>query len=351
MFSPDLLRPEDVIVPESHLTYEREKTEKFEKNINLLVNRWLDFLNEELKPENRIPWVDLKEDFKAKYFEQKNLIESKTFKNIELKNLLLTLNRVFGLLPTSLIDVEAELNRMNFVTDKPKDVTQQDIDAMEGEATTIPKENLYMIIAGWQNDAIVSLSKIGAMEASKEVTNIGTFEVPPGRKMLPEILIPIMLQVMKKGLGPKIYNINYESIMTGVYGPVKLARIFETLGCEAYIAPTQWDAQGSIDMIIKKKRDDGTVAYSTLQVKTTSLQELPKVSLSDTSFDFNSELFFDNCEDIRAMDGWNAQGIDIFPYWAIIDIADSGSESFKRMILNDPEQSVLNDIGKVVDQW
>ena len=336
MTNPELMSTFDVTDANNRLSLDKENRKKVETEAMSYAIDWNDFYDELLSQPN-LSWGDIRSRIYDHFVDiDDELNDPELFGNEPLvKPLIERINRIFGTLPTYLIDAQAELAQLRFNRGETPKVTNNDISLIRAGDTIIPDSDLYLMLADWQNEAITAISQLQNTELSGK------------DEYFADLLFPQVHRMMEIGLGKSIADDEYGYLKSGLYGPIKLANLLEKIGYETYITAAQWDTEAKIDLIAKNILSNGIEEYYFIQVKTTTKGDW---AIYDTKDIHNKDYtaLVDSCKNIKEMPTWDTDSIDIKPLWVIIEGAETGSMDFSDIHQKEPLNSDINSVRAIL---
>ena len=125
-----------------------------------------------------------------------------------------------------------------------------------------------------------------------------------------------------------------QTAMSGLFGPVKFAMLAKKAGYETSIAPTTWDVNGKIDMLLHLSEKDLVAT----QIKASTLpSQLGDFSMSSNSDDLKDKRHIrtfntvtDYCHSLEEKSEW--QGYKFQPAWASFNQVEPTTRSFRAVI-------------------
>ncbi|MDP3992849.1 MAG: hypothetical protein Q8Q05_01385 [bacterium] len=244
------------------------------------------------------------------------------------------LNYVFGTLPTALVDTNTNIY-LHKQKSKPVSGVNY-LDKIQSGNPEISASDNYIFSAEWQAQAIWSLLRFRSEEIvspklEKSFVDNKSRVLEKG-KTLPELLLPSIARAYGKAMPRQMAFEEMSAILSGLYGPVKTARLANAAGMKAILPPAKWDAEGQIDLMLS---DQQTSKFFPLQIKSTvGIPAMTKYFPKGVSLEISSEgdmsslewlQFVQFCEKIRSSDEWSGRGVDFIPknvkiYGAVPDI-------------------------------
>ncbi|QQG50174.1 MAG: hypothetical protein HZB70_01125 [Candidatus Berkelbacteria bacterium] len=259
-------------------------------------------------------------------------------------------NYIFGSMPSALVDPQANLLLASYRNERgnvAKLYSEEDMQAIKAGNHELNTHQSAMREAEWINETIWSLLRFRANELTepKSFTNgKGRKEVIEAGQTLPEMLIPLMAKTFEKGMPARMARQEFSWMLSGVYGPVKLARAARAAGFRAILPNPYWDVVGKVDLNLAT--EDRRTLYP-VQIKSTRQSaEFARYFSDAPSMDFGGRevaprdewTALDNfCAKVQQTSNWRSSGIDIIPKWARMYDAQADIAGFKAVLADKPD--------------
>ena len=325
------------------ISYARPETPETERQIiresvEVIIDDWESFF-EKTSQNQENPWSDLLSFAQEKRASNQEQLNGLRERNPELTATLESINNCLGGV-AQLIESQALLLKNKialgqlpdvFAGEKVKNMPAGRLNQLSTECKTaedLSKEILSIVLgcAQWQRDAIWSLVALDSMEFSG-ITKEGT------SKRFVDVLSSALGSTAQQGLaggGEKMA----QTAMSGLFGPVKFAMLAKKAGYETSIAPTTWDVNGKIDMLLHLSEKDLVAT----QIKASTLpSQLGDFSMSSNSDDLKDKRHIrtfntvtDYCHSLEEKSEW--QGYKFQPAWASFNQVEPTTRSFRAVI-------------------
>jgi hypothetical protein len=335
--------PEEVFEP-NHAAHEKVEADEYEymlAEVGDLASHWESAIDDITSRSG--DWASARQEIYNNYLIQNELcaryddtpVVQRAYEKV---------NFLFGTMPGNYIDSQANII---LATDKIGQYSPSKIEAMQAGNQEMNFDESLVNRTEWHNEAIWSLLRFRNSELTEaESVKVGLDKTETTRppRSFPEILIPTMAKLFHRALPPGIAASELGASLSGLYGPVRLARTARRAGHQVYLPPTPWDVYGKVDLLLA---DEESKIIAPTQIKSTTklgsarvlLPEAPTLEFGGPemapSKDWLALSAF--CQRIAQNPEWQAKGFQIRPKWANIYDARTDIEGFTSLVSSRPD--------------